>query len=150
MNLTPLLTLHIDLQPPIDMGAVSGGKRLILHIAGGTFQGARLQGKVLPGGGDWVLADGEGVWRLDVRLLLETDDGAKIYVQYFGVLVVNEKIQAAMASGGATEYGDTHFMIQPRFETSDARYSWLNRAVTIGAGRFVPKAVEYQIFEAVN
>jgi hypothetical protein len=63
------------------------------------------------------LIDPEKVWHLDVRLLLETDNGARIYVQYRGVLVVNETTHAALAKGGSTDYGDTYFMTQPRFET---------------------------------
>jgi hypothetical protein len=41
-------------------------------------------------------------------------------------------------------------MTQPRFETGDARYSWLNRLVAVAEGRLVPSAAEYQVFELVH
>ena len=101
-------------------------------------------------GGDLAFLDdidAEGVGRLDVRGTLETDDGAKIYVQYPGVLVMNEKVQAALAGGGETAFGDTYFMTQPRFETGDPNYAWLNSVVAVAEGRALPGAVEYRVYQ---
>jgi hypothetical protein len=41
-------------------------------------------------------------------------------------------------------------MIQPRFETGDPRYAWLNRVVAVAEGRVLPNAVEYRVYELVN
>ncbi len=150
MKLEPLMTLHADLKTPVDVGKGPRGVRTIFDVAGGSFEGTRLRGKVLPSGGDWLLIDEEGVGRLDVRATLETEDGARIYVQYHGVIVMNEKVGAAMAGSGETEYGDTYFMTQPRFETGDSRYAWLNRVVAVAEGRVLPSAVAYRIYELVN
>ena len=67
-----------------------------------------------------------------------------------GCSLINEKIRAALAGGGATEYDDAYFMTQPRFETGDARYRWLNRVAAVGEGRLEPGLVEYRIFELIN
>jgi hypothetical protein len=40
------------------------------------FEGDRLRGKVLPGGADWTLKRPDGVVELDLRITLQTDDGA--------------------------------------------------------------------------
>lgn len=150
MKLEPLMTLHADLKEPVEIGTGPYGTRNIFDVTGGTFEGSRLRGTILPGGGDWLLIDAEGVGRLDVRATLETDDGARIYTQYCGVVVINEKVSTALEQGGAIEYGDTYFMTQPRFETGDARYSWVNRIMAAAEGRLVPSAVEYRVFELVN
>jgi hypothetical protein len=144
------MDVHADLSAPIEVGACPSGSRSIFNVTGGSFKGARVRGKILPGGADWLLVDADGVGRLDVRIALETEDGARIYVQYFGVLVINEVIKAALKRGGSSEYGDTYFMTQPRFETGDARYAWLNRLMAVGEGRVRPSAVEYRIFALVN
>ncbi|HXH13424.1 MAG TPA: DUF3237 domain-containing protein [Alphaproteobacteria bacterium] len=149
MKLEPLMTLHV-VSTPVEIGPGPQGIRTFFAIAGGTFHGARLRGRVLPHGGDWLLVDSEGVGRLDVRLTLETDDGAHIYMQYSGIAVINDTAATAMAQGGATAYGEMYFMTQPRFETGDARYGWLNRLVAVGEGRLVPSAAEYQVFELVH
>ena len=45
---------------------------------------------------------------------------------------------------------DGSFMIQPRFETGDPRYRWLNRLAAVGEGRLEPGIVEYRILQLVN
>jgi len=76
MKLEPLMTLHV-VSKPIEIGTGPQGTRTIFNVTGGTFEGSRLRGTVLPNGGDWLLVDSEGVGRLDVRLTLATDDGAR-------------------------------------------------------------------------
>lgn len=150
MKLEPLMTLHADLSAPLEIGGCPAGSRSIFNVIGGSFEGRRLRGKIAPSGGNWLLVDAEGVGRLDVRIALTTGDGACIYMQYFGVLVMNEKVKTALAEGGATEYDDTYFMTQPRFETGNARYSWLNKVMAVAEGRVRPSAVEYRVFELLN
>ena len=94
-----LMTYRADLEEPIEIGAVPSGSRQIYDVAGGSFEGPRLKGKLLASGGDWLLIGNDGVGRLDVRGTFETDDGARVYVQYHGVLVINEKVTAALAEG---------------------------------------------------
>ena len=77
------LTLAVGGMQPI--GATPAGNRRIGLVAGGTFEGARLRGKVLPGGADWIVVRPDGVTTLDVRLVLETDDGAAIGMTYRGL-----------------------------------------------------------------
>jgi hypothetical protein len=150
MQLAPLMTVHADLKPPVDLGIGPYGTRLVFDVTGGHFEGARLRGTLLPSGGDWLLLDAEGAGHLDVRITLETEDGARIYVQYYGVIVMNEHVHRALTQGGATAYGDTYFMTQPRYETGDARYKWLNKVIAVAEGRVVSSAVEYQVFELMH
>jgi hypothetical protein len=145
-----LLTYHADLTPAVEVGGGPFGTRVFFEVKGGTFEGPRLRGKILSGGGDWLLIDAQGVARLDVRAVFETDDGARIYVQYPGVLVMDPKTQAAIAGGPATAYGDTHWVTQPRFETGDARYAWLNSVIAVGEGHAVASAVEYRVYECIG
>jgi hypothetical protein len=150
MKLEYLLSYRAELKPPAEVGTGPFGTRSIFDVTGGTAEGPRLRGKLLPSGGDWLLVDADGTGRLDVRGTLETDDGARIYIQYFGVLVLNEKVQAALARGEETDFGDTYFMTQPRFETGDPRYQWVNRIVAVAEGRVLPGAVEYKVYQLVN
>jgi len=150
MKLEHLVTYRADLKPPVAVGKGPLGTRTIFDVTGGTAEGPRLRGKLLASGGDWLLLDEGGVGRLDVRGTLETDDGAHIYVHYHGVLEMNEKVLGALEKGEATDYGDTYFMTQPRFETGDPRYAWLNRVVAVAEGRVLPNAVEYRVYELVN
>src|SRR5947199_10148350 len=95
----PLMTLRVVVSPPQTLGAVPHGARVIAPIAGGTFEGPRLSGKVLPGGGDWTLLRSDGVLELDLRVTLETDDGALIYMTSFGLRHGPPETLAALARG---------------------------------------------------
>ena len=60
---------------------------------------------------------------------------------------MNEAVQAAIAGGSATAFEDQHFYTQPRVETGDERYRWMNTTFFIGEGRAVEgPGVEYRVY----
>src|SRR6476661_4028181 len=85
MTSRPLMTVKIAAAPPQKLGAVPYGLRSIVPVTGGDFEGPRLRGKVLPGGGDWLLLRSDGVLELDLRITLETDDQALIDMRFQGL-----------------------------------------------------------------
>src|SRR3712207_2327783 len=80
-----LMTLRLSVAGMQPAGATPNGNRRVGLVAGGTFEGERLRGKVLPGGADWIIARPDGSTTLDVRIVLETDDGAAIGMTYRGL-----------------------------------------------------------------
>jgi len=121
MRTRPLMTLRLTTAPTQDLGPGPHGTRVTFPIIGGGFEGDRLRGNVLPGGGDWVLKRPDGVLELDLRITLETDDGALIHMTFEGV-------RDDRASG------TSYFRTLPRFETAEVKYSFLNRLLAVGAG----------------
>jgi Protein of unknown function (DUF3237) len=121
MRSRPLMTLRLNTAPVQNVGAGPRGTRLTFPITGGSFDGDRLRGKVLSGGGDWVVKRSDGILELDLRITLETDDGALIHMTFEG-------IRDDAAPGGP------YFRTLPRFETADAKYSFLNRLLAVGTG----------------
>lgn len=82
-----------------------------------------------------------------MRLQVETHDGAYLYVHYVRLLGLNEAVQRALESGGGTDYGDQYFFTNPRMETGDPRYAWVNTTVFIAEGRIRPSlGVEYRVW----
>jgi hypothetical protein len=120
MNSRSLMTLRLDTAPIQDIGATRHGTRSIFPITGGSFEGDRLRGKDLAGGDDWMIARGDGVRELDLRITLETDDGALIYMTFTGV-----------RHGAATDAGGEYFRTPPRFETAAPKYLLLNKLLAI-------------------
>jgi hypothetical protein len=143
---------YANLEPGLDLGEDGPfGRRVIVEVTGGEFNGSKLNGKFRNlGAADWAIFDRDGLGHLDVRLTMETDDGAMIYLQYFGRLVANEAVTAALTEGADCDWGQTHFFTQPRFETGDPRYKWLNRVVAVSEGRLVGGRVEYKVYQCVN
>jgi hypothetical protein len=81
--------------------------------------------------------------------VLETEDGALIYLQYYGVARPNEDRPAAQP-GQTSEYGDAYFMTAPRFETGDERYAWLNSLVCVAESKRTETGVGYRVYAVVN
>ena len=143
MKLTPLFRIQAQIGTSNSVGRGPLGVRSIAEVIGGSFEGERLKGVILTPGADWVLFDDAGMGHVDVRLTLKTDDGVHIYMRYVGVLEFNERTRRAMAEGGETEFGDTYFVTQPRFETGDERYAWLNYTVAVAEGRMIPGPINF-------
>ena len=78
------LRLFVDSEKAAQIGRTPEGERTIAPVRDGTFEGERLSGKILPGGADWVRFRADGAMMIDVRLTLQTDDGAIIYLTYQG------------------------------------------------------------------
>jgi hypothetical protein len=70
---------------PREIGETPRGNRRFFAVTGGSFEGPRLRGEVLPEGGDWLLVRSDGVVELDVRATLRTHDGALIYLRHRGI-----------------------------------------------------------------
>jgi len=129
MTSRPLMTVKIAAAPSQKLGTVPHGIRSIVPVTGGDFEGPRLRGKVLPGGGDWLLLRPDGVLELDLRITLETDDHALIYMTFQGLR------------------HDPYFRTLPRYETSSEAYAFLNRIICVGVGEARPDGAVHRIDE---
>jgi hypothetical protein len=149
MNTAPLMTLQVAVGDLVRIGAVPHGTRVIAPIVGGRFDGPRLRGEVLPGGGDWTLLRGDGVLELDLRLTLRTDDGALIHMTSFGLRHGPPEVIAALARGEAVDPAAYYFRTTPRFETGHSRYGFLNRLLAVATGDRRPGGPIYTIEQIV-
>jgi Protein of unknown function (DUF3237) len=128
-----LYKITLSLDKPIDTGKSPFGTRIAYPIKGGSFEGPKMKGKVMAVGEDWLLKIDDTTNRLDVRLVLETDDGQLIACTYSGIVHINED---------KTSY----WRITPTFQTSSKKYEWLNFIVAVGKGQFQDGSVSYEVF----
>jgi hypothetical protein len=146
MNLVHEFTFSATLEPPLPIGPGPIGTRLYYNVTGGEIVGDRLRGKLL-GGGEWAVIRPDGFLNVDVRLQAETHDGAYLYIQYVGLLGLNDAVAGALENGTGTDYGDQYFFTNPRIETGAERYAWLNRTFFVGEGHILPGlGVEYRVW----
>lgn len=123
----------------------------IAYICDGRFEGPQLSGSVLPGGGDWPMlsVDGNNHYKLDVRAVWETHDGARLLVQYYGFISIPEALLGTPTELAALDPADYYFRAAPTFRTGDQRYQWLNTTLCVGIGRFTANGLGYRIY-AIN
>ncbi len=134
VELRQLCHAHYEVAPPIAVAAGSTGARVIGEITSARFDGERLRASLLGrAAADWAVVDPDGRIDVNVRLTLQTDDGAVILMTYGG--------------RGDTATGVIH--TAPRFETGDERYAWLTRVQAVGKGIFDGTTLEYELFEVV-
>src|SRR5689334_15557969 len=104
----PLMTVRIVAASAQKLGEVPHGVRLIVPVSGGDFEGARLRGRIVPGGGDWLLLRSDGVLELDLRVTLETDDHALIYMTFQGLRHGPPDVIAALGRGEVVDRSEEH------------------------------------------
>ncbi|HMJ20949.1 MAG TPA: DUF3237 domain-containing protein [Terriglobales bacterium] len=143
-----LFTITMKLPPTLELGDTPVGKRRVFTVSGGQFTGERVRGEVLPqASSDLLLVRADGSSQQDVRLILQTDDGALILMTYRGIRHASAEVNARIARGEQVAVSDYYLRTAPFFETSSPKYGWVNKIVSIGIGERQPDGVTYEVFE---
>jgi hypothetical protein len=132
-NLEHIFSYTATLKPPERIGPVAEGIKVNRYVTGGIVEGPKVNGKVLPVGGDWVTIRTDGVGILDVRATIETNDGALIYTAYSGVMDLGKDgYQKALQQNLPAIIP---IQSAPRYYTAHPQYQWLNRIQCVGVGQ---------------
>lgn len=140
-----LMTLEAPVDPPMPIGT----GRVVNVPAGGEVAGPRIRGRIVPPSGDWLRAMPDGSMRVDVRLMIETDDHEFVFAEYGGVMALGKEAAERLGKGERLAASDAYFITTPRFTTASPKYAWLNRIQAVGKMVWVQRghAVKYEIFE---
>jgi hypothetical protein len=124
-----LMTLHA----PVDQPQVIGDAGLLVfNVPTGSVEGPRIKGKILAPTGDWGRREPGGVFRLDVRGIIQTDDGEIIFFSYNGVRLCPKETQQRFVQGEIIKADECYFLTAPTFQTKSEKYSWLNSIQAVG------------------
>lgn len=111
---------QVTLADDIHVGETPIGKRNIVPITGGTFEGPSIRGKIMPGGWDWQLTNASGCFDLHADYMIQTDDNVIIHVVNQGRVCPN--------SSGKRDA----ILTSPAFEAPRGKYDWLNGGAFVG------------------
>ena len=127
--------LEFALQLKVTLGEAFGidntqhGRRTVIPITGGTFEGPLLKGTIINGGADYQL-NTENRTELEAIYCIKTDDGVYIHVRNRGIIANGKD-----ADGNPSFY----FRAAPQFEApADSKYGWLNNSLFVCAPDFSP------------
>jgi hypothetical protein len=143
-----LLTIALDFEFPF-VGETPYGTRRIGILKGGSFDGPKLKGTILPGGGAWTLARRDDVLDIEVRLLLETNDKQQIYMHWKALRDVPKDVTERLRRGETVDPGAYYFRATPYFETSSERYGWMNRICAVASGSLATNARTLDVFQVL-
>nr|WP_255762986.1 DUF3237 domain-containing protein [Halomonas desiderata] len=139
-------TLNVLVEDPLEIGELAIGRRRIIPISGGSFDGPKLAGEVLGGGADWQLIRPDGCAEIMARYTLRTHEGSLIEVENGGVRHAAESVMARLIRGEAVDPDQYYFRTAPRFQTADPDLAWLTRDLFVGRGIREPGRVRIQVY----
>ncbi|KAK2608780.1 hypothetical protein QQS21_002637 [Conoideocrella luteorostrata] len=154
-SLTFAFHLECDMEPIRDIGHGPHGNRKVVMFRGGRFEGPKIRGEVMPGGGDWMIVRNHGetdqlqTAHLNTRYNLVTHDGATIYAQTTGTRTgKRELLERLSKEEGADITADQFKMrLHITLETGDPRYEWVNDAVFVASAGRIGNQVIYDAYE---
>ena len=125
------LQLKVTLGETYSCGETQHGRRTVIPITGGTFEGPAIKGTIVNGGADYQLANSDiNRTELEAIYSIKTDDGVYIHVRNRGIIA-----QAKDDNGTPTFY----FRAAPQFEApADSKYAWLNNSLFLCTPEFSP------------
>ena len=147
LNSEFLFNIKVGVSKLHDIGRTPIGLRHIDMLGAGSFEGPRLRGKVLSGGMDQKIFRPDGAMNPNVRLVLQTDDDAMIYMYYTGIRYGTPEVMQRIADGEEVDPSEYYLRNTPYFETASETYDWLNRIVAVGVGRRMPGHAAYDVFQ---
>lgn len=113
---------HVLLEPTREIGRTPYGVRRRIPIIGGTFEGPRIRGRIVPGGADWQLQRADDYTVLEADYMIEVADGTQIHVRNRGL--TNTRVAGAKAR---------YLRTVPEFEAPAGPHEWLNQSVFVGS-----------------
>ena len=138
IELVPLANATITLAPAFALPNTPAGTRMIAEVEDFVYEGERIRGRMKGrAAADWMTLSAELVGTLDVRALMETDDGALVYSWYHGRLDLSKPV------------GSVPIYAAPLYDTGDERYTWLNTIQAVGKGTLSEDArtLTYELYE---
>lgn len=123
-----VLQLRVTLGEAFTIPDTQHGRRTVIPITGGTFEGPGIKGTIVNGGADYQIANAAGRTELEAIYCIKTDDGVYIHIRNRGIIAGGKD-----ADGRPTFY----FKCAPQFEApADSPYAWLNNSLFLCAPAF--------------
>lgn len=145
----PIFRIHCEVANLLDLGPAPFGHRRVVNLLGGTVTGAKLQGRVLPGGADWQIMAANGCIDLHARYTLESDAGALIQVESKGMRCAPPDILERLGRGENVDPSLYYFRTVMRFETAHPTTDWMNRILALARGAREKNAVKLDVYEVL-
>lgn len=126
----------IEAEPGLEIGKTPFGWRRVDRVLKATFAGPRFTG-VLVEATDPVLTLRDDSARLDVRMILRTDDGALVQMTYDGIVAGPKDVMKRIGRREVVDAADYYMRTAVQFECADPRYAWLQCSLCIATGRLL-------------
>lgn len=141
--------LRVQGSPLPEIGPAAKGIRRVVSITGGSFEGPKIKGTVIPGGYDWQLFRNDGVIEIEARYVLQADEGALITIVDTGLRHAPENVMKLLIAGEDVDPSLYYFRSVPVFETSGPKHDWLTKNIFIAKGTRKPTLVTIEVWKVL-
>jgi hypothetical protein len=133
------MPMKVDRQ---NLGRTPLGERMVVIVTEARIDGPKLKARLLKGSSDWIIQAPDGTFRIDCRMVFQTDAN-----ELFGMTYQGRRHHAPEGADPAAVY----HRVLVLFETAAPRLDWLNRIVAVGRGQRNPDGLSatYEMFEVL-
>jgi hypothetical protein len=146
-SLAYAFSVRATLAAPLEQGEIDGKRKRFIAITGGTVSGPRLEGDVLPGGGDWQTIAPGGLTEVWARYSLKAKDGTVIAITNAGVRTAAPEVIEALAKGEDVDPSLYYFRTAASFDVRKGPHEWLKRTLFVARGIRKPDHVIIDFYE---
>lgn len=132
-GLEHVFSISAEIAPPRSSGRGLAGERLHIPILGGSVEGPRLRGRILPGGSDWPTIRPDGASAIEAIYTIEVDDGALILVRNNGLRISAPDVLARLRAGEPVAPTEYYFRSAPEFDVPDGPHQWLRESLFVAS-----------------
>jgi Protein of unknown function (DUF3237) len=140
-------SVRATLAPPLEQGEIDGKRHRFIAITSGTVSGPKLEGEVLPGGGDWQTIAPGGMTEVWARYSFKAKDGTVIAVTNAGVRTATPEVIERLTKGEDVDPSLYYFRTAARFEVAKGPHEWLKRTLFVARGIRKPDYVVIDFYE---
>lgn len=126
-----VFVLEMQQEDDILIKDTSRGELLITPTKGGTFNGEKLRGKIIPIGTTEVYTPYAGINDIFTKLLLKTDDGCYIHMEMEAYFDADTEQEKSMIAGEYVDPDKYYFKGTVKFQAESSKYKWLERKVCV-------------------
>jgi hypothetical protein len=145
----PIFTIEAELDAVVTLGRTPYGERRLVGITGGTVNGPKLNGRILPGGADWQIIRSDGAADIQARYMVESDGGGRVLVESKGLRHAPPDVLQKLARGENVDPSLYYFRTAMRFEAAVPALDWLNRILAVAKGERLARAVRLEVYEVL-
>ena len=130
-----LFQVTATLDAPVELGKTKYGKRRIIGINGGSFEGPGIKGIVVAGGADWQTLRDDGTADLVATYSIRTDQGETIYIENSGIRTAPAEVLARLAKGEDVPPSEYYMRTSAKMEVNeDSQFAFLNKSIIVSTG----------------
>lgn len=149
MNMKKIFDIKIEQSDDIELKGTSEGDLLVSVNSGGEFSGDRLSGRVMPVGCSTSYSPESGLNRIFESVLLETDDGAHIFMKIDAYLQLPKELEDRFLAGGEVSADEYYYKGSVRFDVEESRYGWLENRIFVCDGIIEDwSSLHFAVYEA--